>query len=73
MFKLIRENNDYKTLNKRILDVETKLILQDTRISSLEIENKALIDKVLRKIQKRNAPEEEEKEKDIYNGMLLKI
>jgi hypothetical protein len=51
---------DDTTLQKRIFSLENELILLKTHLNALEITNKDLLDKVLRKIQKKHSNEVEE-------------
>lgn len=57
----------WETLNKRVSELET-------RYSKLEIEQEWLRNKVLRRIQAKNSTleEAEDKEKDLYNGVLIR-
>lgn len=72
MFKFIRKNDEYNTLNKRILEAETDIIKLKTRLDTLALTNDDMLNKVLRKIQTRKPVLEDEKEKDIYNGVLIR-
>ncbi len=45
------KDNEYETINKRIIDVCADVELLKQKVSSLEYENNTLRDKVLRKIQ----------------------
>lgn len=72
MLKFIRKNDEYNTLNKRILEAETDIIKLKTRLDTLALTNDDMLNKVLRKIQTRKPVLEDEKEKDIYNGVLIR-
>lgn len=56
-----------KSLLERIVALETELKGLKLQMNTLELQNKDLIDKVLRKIQKQKTTESE----GLYSGMFL--
>ncbi len=60
-----------KTLMQRVLNLEKKLTMAENDIINQGMAIDGLRNNVLRKIQTRKDKEEEEKPKDLYNGMLI--
>ncbi len=66
------KENVPETFEKRLSKLESEVKSHSSDIFSLFMDQKMLRDKVLRKIQFKREEEQEEKPKDLYNGMLLK-
>ncbi len=58
------------SFSQRLLRIESRLTLLEADILDLGTAQEIIRNKVLRKIQGKK-PEEEEKAKDLYGGMLL--
>ena len=61
-----------QTCLDRVSAVEKRLSRLEAEILDVATAQDIIRNKVLRKIQSRKAPEEEEESKDIYNGVLIK-
>lgn len=71
-FSFFTKENEPQTSKKRLLELEERVSKLESDILSVTLDQKTLRDKVLRKIQNKiSKTEEEEKPKDLYNGMLL--
>lgn len=71
-----KPQNVDKTLQKRIEELENRTTKLESDFLAVLLDQKVLRDKVLRKIQFKREPEteqEEEKPKDLYNGMLIRV
>ncbi len=66
-----RQENVSANLIKRVSEHEAELAQLRSHLLGVEMDIKSLRDKVLRKIQNKKPEEEEEKGKDLYNGMLI--
>lgn len=61
-----------QTCLDRVSAVEKRLTRLEAEILDVATSQDIIRNKVLRKIQSRKVPEEEEESKDIYNGVLVK-
>jgi len=61
-----------QTCLDRVSAVEKRLSRLEAEILDVATAQDIIRNKVLRKIQSRKVPEEEQESKDIYNGVLIK-
>ncbi len=66
-----RKEIDIETFNKRLISVENAIIKLNSEILGVTVDQKLIRDKVLRKIQFKKEPEEEEERLDPYKGVLV--
>ncbi len=59
------------SFSQRLLRIESRLTLLEADILDLGTAQEIIRNKVLRKIQGKKAPEDEDKPKDLYGGMFL--
>ena len=64
--------NVSQTCLDRVSAVEKRLSRLEAEILDVATAQDIIRNKVLRKIQSRKVPEEEQESKDIYNGVLIK-
>jgi len=64
-----KEENVSQSLIKRVVELENRVLSLESQILSVQMDQKVIRDKVLRKIQFKK--DESDTPQDIYKGMLI--